>query len=122
MLKALAFLLVLQTVGEALSFGLGLPVPGPVIGMALMVGWLALRSDAADALRPTSGELLKHLSLLFVPAGVGVMLHVQRLADEGLAIVVAVLASTVLTLVVTAITVDRVARRLGRTDDGSSAP
>lgn len=124
MLKALAFLLVFQTVGEGLSYGLGLPVPGPVLGMALLLGWLALRRDAADTLRPTTGELLKHLSLLFVPAGVGVMLHVQRLADEGVAIVVAVLASTVLTLVVTAITVDRVARRLAPPggDAGPSNP
>jgi holin-like protein len=118
MLTALAYLLVFQTLGEALAYGLALPVPGPVIGMALMLGWLALRGDAADALRPTTGELLKHLSLLFVPAGVGVMLHLQRFATEGVAIVVAIVASTVLTLVVTAVTVERVARRLGQSQGG----
>jgi holin-like protein len=112
MLKALATLLVFQTIGETASFGLGLPIPGPVIGMALLFGWLVLRPAAADGLRPVTGELLRHLSLLFVPAGVGIMLHKDRFADEGWAILVAVVASTVLTLVVTAVTIDRVARRL----------
>jgi holin-like protein len=112
MLKALATLLVFQTIGETASFGLSLPVPGPVIGMALLFGWLLMRPAAADDLRPVTGELLRHLSLLFVPAGVGIMLHRDRFAAEGWAILLAVVVSTVLTLVVTVVTIDKVARRL----------
>jgi holin-like protein len=101
----LATLLGFQLVGEALAFGFKLPIPGPVIGMALLLGALAARPALLDALRPTATTLLQHLSLLFVPAGVGVMVHGQRLADEGAAIVVALVISTVLALAATALTV-----------------
>jgi holin-like protein len=76
MLRALATLLVFQTIGEVLSYSLALPVPGPVLGMALLLALLLANERVVAALRPTCVELLKHLSLLFVPAGVGVMLHV----------------------------------------------
>ena len=114
MIETLATLLVFQTIGEVLSYTLRLPVPGPVIGMALLVLWLALRPAAYERLREASVGLLRHLSLLFVPAGVGVMLHTGRLAAEWLPIVVAVLASTALTIAVTALVTDWTYRWLQR--------
>ena len=103
MLPALATLLAFQLVGEALAFGLKLPVPGPVIGMALLLAAIALRPALLDALRPTTGTLLQHLSLLFVPAGTGVMLHFARVGEEWLPILLALVVSTVVTLAVTAL-------------------
>ena len=76
MLEALATLLVFQTIGQVLSYLLRLPIPGPVLGMVLLLVVLMVRPAAVTTLRPTSLELLKHLSLLFVPAGVGV--HAAR--------------------------------------------
>ncbi len=105
MIETLAALLVFQTIGEVASYALHLPVPGPVIGMVLLLLFLRLRPPALAALRTTSLGLLQHLSLLFVPAGVGVMVHWHRLAAEGVAIVVAIVASTVLALAATALTV-----------------
>jgi len=105
MLPALATLLVFQTVGEVLSYALALPIPGPVLGMALLLGYLLFNDRAVATLRPTCVELLKHLSLLFVPAGVGVMLHATRIANEWLPIAVALLASTALAIVVTALVI-----------------
>jgi holin-like protein len=102
MLNTLATLLVFQTIGEGLAYALSLPVPGPVIGMLLLFLFLLIKSDAAKKLAPASLELLKHLSLLFVPAGVGIMIHVQRVAAEWLPIAAALLASTVVSIVVTA--------------------
>jgi holin-like protein len=121
MLNTLAALLVCQAVGEVLAFVLRLPVPGPVLGMALLLGFLLLRPTAIDALRPTSLDLLKHLSLLFVPAGVGVMLHVARLADEWLAVSVALVASTALAIAVTALVVQWTSRWFAPRD-ASAAP
>ena len=114
MLQALATLLVFQTVGEVLSYALALPIPGPVLGMALLLGFLLVNGRAVESMRPTCVELLKHLSLLFVPAGVGVMLHVTRLANEWLPIVVALLASTALAIVVTALVMEWTSRWLAR--------
>jgi holin-like protein len=114
-LHALALLLAFQLIGEAATFALALPLPGPVLGMTLLLAAMALRRDLPALLRPTTSTLLTHLSLLFVPAGVGVMVHGARLAAEGLAIVGAILASTVLALAATALTVRALLR-----DDGTS--
>ncbi len=105
LLQTFATLLVFQTIGEVMSYALRLPVPGPVIGMVLMLLYLRLRPRSREAMRETSLGLLQHLSLLFVPAGVGVMAHWHRLAAEGVAIVVAIIVSTVLALAATALTV-----------------
>lgn len=102
MLAAFAILLVFQLFGEILAIALALPVPGPVIGMALLFLTLCLRGGLPESLRGTAQNLLQHLSLLFIPAGTGVMLHVQRLSDEWQAIVAALLVSTVLGLLTTA--------------------
>jgi holin-like protein len=110
MLEALATLLVFQAVGEVLSYALRLPVPGPVLGMALLLVLLLVRPTSVERLRPTSLELLKHLSLLFVPAGVGVMLHVARIGREWLPIIVSLLVSTALAIAVTALVVTWTAR------------
>ncbi len=107
MLATLITLLVCQTVGEALSFAFSWPVPGPVIGMVLLFCILILRKGAAEAMAPTSSKLLEHLSLLFLPAGVGIMAHTQRIANEWLAITVALIISTALALVVTACVLQR---------------
>lgn len=114
MLQAIATLLVFQTVGEVVTYALALPIPGPVLGMALLLAYLLLDERAVAGLRPTCVELLKHLSLLFVPAGVGVMLHVTRIANEWLPIVAALLGSTALAIVVTALVIKWSSRALSQ--------
>lgn len=106
-LPVLALLLVFQLAGEALSHAFALPVPGPVIGMlglllALIVrGW---RKGAASAVPPAleraTQALLGHLSLLFVPAGVGVTTHLALLAEEAVPIAAALLISTLAAIAV----------------------
>ena len=103
MLNAVTLLQLFQLAGEAIVLFFALPVPGPVIGMGLLFAALALRGGASDELRGTAQNLLQHLSLLFVPAGVGVMLHLQRMADEWLPLVVALVASTFVTIAATAL-------------------
>jgi holin-like protein len=103
MVASLALLLGLQLAGEVIRLALGLPVPGPVIGMLLLFALLVARGGPSGPLRTTSGGLLQHLSLLFVPAGTGVMLHMQRIGGEWIAITVAVTVSTLLGLAVAAL-------------------
>ncbi|NML26056.1 CidA/LrgA family protein [Zoogloea dura] len=113
MIQAFALLLAFQLAGETLRVALHLPVPGPVLGMALLLIWLVARGGPGDDLRHTSGTLLQHLSLMFVPAGTGVMLHVGRLADEAWPIAIALVVSTVLGLAATGLTL-HVLTRQGR--------
>ncbi|MEW6164686.1 MAG: CidA/LrgA family protein [Pseudomonadota bacterium] len=111
MLNAITLLLLFQLVGESVALLFALPVPGPVIGMGLLFAALALRGGPSAELRGTAQSLLQHLSLLFVPAGVGVMLHLERMADEWLPIVVALVASTFAALAVTALALRLLAGR-----------
>jgi holin-like protein len=108
MIRALFVLLALQLVGEALAEALALPVPGPVIGMGLLFAGLLLRSRLVDRgvpepLERTARGFLDNLGLLFVPAGVGVTLHLSQAAAEWQAILAAVLGATVVTIVATAL-------------------
>jgi holin-like protein len=102
-ISALTALLIFQLIGEVLARSLDLPVPGPVIGMLLLFLALMLRGGPGDELRTTSQNLLQHLSLLFVPAGTGIMVHLHRVADEWLPLLLSLLISTLATLVVTAL-------------------
>ncbi|HRE16387.1 MAG TPA: CidA/LrgA family protein [Rhodocyclaceae bacterium] len=102
MLAALTLLLVFQLVGEVIALTFALPIPGPVIGLALLFLWLGVRGGPGPELQNTASGLLQHLSLLFVPAGTGVMLHLSRMADEWIPLTIALLASTVIGLLVTA--------------------
>jgi holin-like protein len=103
MLTALTVLLVYQLVGEITVVALRLPIPGPVVGMALLFVTLIVRGAVKEDLRQTANGLLQHLSLLFVPAGVGVMAHLGRLTHEWLPITVSLVLSTLATIAVTAL-------------------
>lgn len=119
MVQTLSVLLVWQCLGEVLAYGLGVPVPGPVLGMLGLWGYLALRPSVAAQIRSTVLVMLRHLSLLFVPAGVGVMLHAGLLANEGTAIVAALLVSTALAILVTAFTFSETRKWLARRGNGA---
>lgn len=92
-LQGLAVLLLMQSAGEALSHFLHLPIPGPVLGMVLLLGVLQFK-PVQQAVAPAAGFLLAHLSLLFVPVGVGVMTHLDLLSAYGLRLVVVIVLST----------------------------
>jgi putative effector of murein hydrolase LrgA (UPF0299 family) len=110
MLRALAILLVCQLVGEVIARGLMLPLPGPVLGLVLLVALLfaverrhLVGSETIDEtpLGKLSNGLIAILGILFVPAGVGVIQEMGPLTQYGVALAAALLLSTVLTLVVT---------------------
>jgi holin-like protein len=107
MLNTLLVLLVFQTLGEGLVYALALPVPGPVIGMLLLLCYLIWKKDTAAKLAPTSSLLLSHMSLLFVPASVGIIAQSHRIADEWIPISIALIVSTSLSIVVTALVVHK---------------
>ena len=104
--QAMALLLACQLVGEVLvtvmrQVAPGVAFPGPVVGMGLLFVILILRRGAGRSLEATGGALLRNLSLLFVPAAVGIVQQGEVIATFGLPLIAALLASTVLTLVVT---------------------
>jgi holin-like protein len=103
-------LLVFQLVGEVSELVGGLPVPGPVVGMVLLLLALEAGLPGQDDLRAASGAVLAFLSLLFVPAGVGVIEHLPRLAQEWPALGASLVVSTAATVAVTAWVAERLTR------------
>ncbi|PRX37337.1 Putative effector of murein hydrolase LrgA, UPF0299 family [Meinhardsimonia xiamenensis] len=98
MIAGLALLLSLQLAGELAVRALGLPLPGPVLGMAGLLAMLSASPRLGEVVAPTAGVLLANLSLLFVPAGVGVVAHLDRITSEGAGLALALVGSTVLAL------------------------
>src|SRR5690554_522789 len=100
--------------GELLARGLMLPVPGPVFGMVILLAGLMIRGKVPESLRLTGEGLLRYLTLLFVPAGVGLMVHFQLIGQDLWPILITLVLSTALTLGVTAWVLDRLNRRRSR--------
>jgi len=101
-LRGLAWLLVFQSIGEVLSRGFSLPLPGPVLGLILLVPALRfalVREPVAEC----ANFLLSHLSLLFIPVGVGVMTHLALLSQYGGRMLLVIALSTWIGLAVTAL-------------------
>ena len=122
MLLALTVILICQLVGEVVVRSAGLPMPGPVLGMVFLLAILLIRgrfrpsavaAGQGGSLETTSRGLLAHLSLLFVPAGVGVIQHLDVFAAYGLALAASLVLSTVAALLATAVTFVVAARWFG---------
>lgn len=112
-LRGFAWLLVLQSAGELLARALHLPFPGPVVGLVLLLG--ALNVEAVRApVAACADFLLSHLSLLFVPVGVGVMTHLDLIGEYGLRMLLVIVLSTWIGLAVTALVLRALLRRQPR--------
>ncbi len=110
MLRALTLLFLCQLAGEAAVRAAGLAFPGPVLGMGLLFAALLATGRTGADLDGVADTLLKNLSLLFVPAAVGVMQQAGLIAANALAIGAALVVSTLLTLIVTVYAFRAVAR------------
>jgi len=113
MIASLSLILLCQLAGEALVRGIGVPMPGPVIGLMLLLVLLLLRDrfavlargplqgDEGGGVESASRGLLANLSLLFVPAGVGVVQRLDLIVDHGIAFLGVLAISVLVTLLVT---------------------
>lgn len=101
MLNSLTLILCCQLAGEFTVKATGITAPGPVIGMLFLLVILLLKGSVQNELETTANSLLNNLSLLFVPAGVGLMLHFQLIGKEWLPITISLIVSTILTIAIT---------------------
>jgi holin-like protein len=128
MIASLSLILLCQLAGEVFVRALTLPMPGPVVGLLLLLVLLLARDRfkllargplQQDGVENASRGLLAHLSLLFVPAGVGVVQKLDLVAEHGIAIIVVLAISVVVTLLVTVATFLLASRLMAR---GRSTP
>jgi len=128
MIASLGLILLCQLGGEVFVRALTLPVPGPVVGLLLLLVLLLARDRfrvlargplQQDGVENAGRGLLAHLSLLFVPAGVGVVQKLDLIAEHGIAIIVVLVVSVVVTLLATVATFLFASRLMAR---GQGAP
>jgi holin-like protein len=109
-IASLSLILICQLIGEIFVRAAGVPVPGPVLGFVSLLFLLLARDRftmlargplTGGAVEGTSKGLLAHLSLLFVPAGVGVVQKLDLITTHGIAIISVLAISVVLTMLVT---------------------
>ena len=121
LVQGLLFVLLFQLFGELIVVSLGLSVPGPVLGMVMLLLLFLNRKQVPQPLRQVAEALLANLALLFVPAGVGLVLHFELLRTEWwiilLALVVSSLGAAVITATLFSLLIKRQRRSVGR-DDG----
>ena len=118
-LRGLAWLLIFQSIGELVSRGFSLPLPGPVVGLVLLL--VALRfAIVREPVGDCAQFLLSHLSLLFIPVGVGVMTHLALLGQYGGRMLLVIVLSTWIGLAVTALVLYGLPRR--RAGPAAEAP
>ena len=113
MIGAIALLFVCQLAGELIHRVAGVPLPGSVIGMIILLGWLWLVPRQRSTLEAVAAWLTAHLSILFVPGAVGLIQEGPALSRYGVGLVVATVISTVVTMAVTALVFRWAVRRMG---------
>ncbi len=121
MIGGLLQLLVFQGIGELLARFLVPVVPGPVLGLVVLLGWLRVRGTVGEGLETVAGAFSRHLGLLFVPAAVGVVMFVPLLREHLAGLLVALVASVVATIAVSAWLL-KVLSPPEPSDDGPASP
>lgn len=122
MIEAFTLLVLLQLGGDVAAHLTGLPIPGPVIGLVLLLALMARLRDIPGRLEETADGLLSHLSLMLVPAGVGVVAQAALLASHATALALVVTVSTIATLAVTAVVFRLMARLTDPPEPEASTP
>lgn len=105
MIVGLTLLLVFQIIGNVLELMFHLPIPGAVVGMFLLLLCLISIDSLAEYVRPIALVLISYLAVLFVPAGVGIVLHVERIKTEWLAITASLVISTALAIITSSLAI-----------------
>ena len=103
MIYALCLLIGLQLAGTAFAGLLGLPVPGPVIGLLVLLVWLLAGGRRPAGLEAAAEGFIRYLPLLFVPAAVGLVQYLDLLSEQGLVLIVVIVLSTLAGLLATAL-------------------
>ena len=116
MIPAFCLLIGLQLAGTVLAGVLGLPVPGPVIGLLVLLVWLVVGGRRPAGLDQTADGFIRYLPLLFVPAAVGLVQYPDLLSEKGPALIAVIVLSTLVGLVITAVVFTFVAAKLSPPD------
>lgn len=102
MIRGFMLLVLCQFAGEAVVSATGVAFPGPLAGMLLLLVYMTARGRVDRDVEQVSQAFLRHMGLLFVPAGAGLSLYFDLLARDWPTVLAAALSSAALTLLATA--------------------
>ena len=114
MLKSLFIIFFYQLLGEAIQKFFEINIPGPVIGLILLLSFILFSKNIKQSkkiikeISLTSHQIISYLSLLFVPIGVGVVMHINYLGDNLFKIFSIIIIGTLTTLVFTAFVMEKI--------------
>lgn len=115
MLRSLFIIFFFQLLGEAIQKFFEINIPGPVIGLILLLLVFIFFIKNASPFRKikkeiseTSHQIINYLSLLFVPIGVGVVMHINYLGDNLFKILAIIIIGTLSTLVFVAYIMEKI--------------
>lgn len=117
MLKALTVLLAFQTAGELLHLWWLAAIPGPVLGLLLLLGWCTWRRGVPGYLDHTAQVFSSNLGILFVPVAVGVVVFLPALWPVAGPLMLVLVGSVLATLVAVAWVLNALAHRVEREDE-----
>ena len=114
MIGNITVILLCELIGEVVAKVARLPVPGPVLGMLILFCGLMIRNEMPQELETVGGFLLRYLSLLFVPAGVGVITSLDLLVKSWLPIAGTIVIGTMVTIAITGLVMQFLNRAFGK--------
>ncbi|NDB38593.1 MAG: antiholin [Proteobacteria bacterium] len=122
MLRAIFIIFFFQLLGEAIKKFFEMRIPGPVLGLILLLIVLiflkrfktAAITNLKEDVINTSNYILNYLSLLFVPIGVGVVMHLSYLENNLFKVLIIVFISTILTIGLTAFLMEKINKRINK--------
>ncbi|MEW5546448.1 CidA/LrgA family protein [Pseudomonas soli] len=117
LLRGLTWLVLFQLLGTAINHLFLHILPGPIIGLLLLLVFLMVRGEVGQPLNEAAGSLLRYLPLLLVPPAVGVMVYARDIAADFWAIVGALLISCLATLVFVGVLMQRLIHRQGKKEE-----
>ena len=98
LLRGLTWLVLFQLLGTALNHLFLSILPGPIIGLVLLMIYLMVRGEVSEPISLAASSLLRYLPLLLVPPAVGVMVYAGQIADDFWAIVGSLVLSLMISL------------------------
>ncbi|NMY30012.1 CidA/LrgA family protein [Pseudomonas sp. WS 5412] len=118
LLRGLTWLVLFQLLGTAINH-LFLPVlPGPIVGLLLLLVYLVWRGEVGEPLSLAAGSLLRYLPLLLVPPAVGVMVYAKDIAADFWAIVGALVLSLVIAMAFVGVLMQKLVKRQAQREEG----
>ncbi|MCF9018433.1 MULTISPECIES: CidA/LrgA family protein [Pseudomonas syringae group] len=82
LLRGLTWLVLFQLLGTALNHLFLSILPGPIIGLVLLMAFLMMRGEVSEHVSVAASSLLRYLPLLLVPPAVGVMVYAGAIAQD----------------------------------------